>query len=222
MDLGTPLAEFLAAVLAYLIGGVPFGWLVARLFKGTDLRRVGSGSTGATNASRLWPGAASVGIFAIVFILDFAKGFCAANWSQNLGEWLGASTVPETLTLMCGASAILGHVFTPYLHFKGGKGVATTLGVVTALAWESSLFALGAWGLLVAVTRYMSLGSIAAVISIPVSYFLRFGSETFHRRFGVFVFFTVMAAVIVWRHRSNIRRILQGRERKVGALDQQL
>jgi glycerol-3-phosphate acyltransferase PlsY len=222
MHIGSPWAEPLATVLAYFIGGVPFGWLVARLFKGADLRRVGSGNIGATNASRLWPGAASVGIFAIVFILDFAKGFCAANWATGLGEWLGTSMEPETLTLVCGAAAILGHVFTPYLHFKGGKGVATVLGVVTAFAWESSLFALGAWGLLVALTRYMSLGSIAAVLSIPVTYFLRFGSETFQRRFGVFAFLTGMAAVVVWRHRDNIRRILQGKERKVGSLDQQL
>jgi glycerol-3-phosphate acyltransferase PlsY len=222
MHLGTPWAEILAALLAYTIGGVPFGWVVARVLKGVDLRKVGSGNIGATNASRLWTGGASVLAFAGVFLLDFAKGFCAANWSSNLGEFLGARTIPETMGVICGASAILGHVLTPYLRFKGGKGVATALGVVTALAPLSSLYALGAWGLLVGLTRYMSLGSIAAMVSIPLTYLLRNGTDTFHGRLGVFVFLTAVAGTVVWRHRSNIVRILQGRERRVGAVDQKL
>jgi glycerol-3-phosphate acyltransferase PlsY len=222
MHLGTPGAEIAAALLAYAIGGIPFGWLAARLVKGVDLRKVGSGNIGATNTSRLWTKGNSVLAFACVFLLDCFKGFCAANWAGNLGDWLQASTVPETLDMICGASAILGHVFTPYLGFKGGKGVATALGVVTALAPWSSLYALGAWGLLVGLTRYMSMGSIAAMLSIPVTYFLRNGPDTFRGRLGVFVFLSLTAIVVVWRHRANLVRIFQGRERRVGAADQQL
>jgi acyl phosphate:glycerol-3-phosphate acyltransferase len=111
---------------------------------------------------------------------------------------------------------ILGHVFTPYLNFRGGKGVATALGVVTALAPWSSLYALGIWGLLAGVTRYVSLGSIGAVLSIPLTYLMNWGSETFTRRLGIFAFLTLMAFVVIWRHRENIRRILQGRERRIG------
>jgi glycerol-3-phosphate acyltransferase PlsY len=222
MTIGSPWAEILAALLAYAIGGIPFGWLAARVVKGVDLRRVGSGNIGATNASRLWDKGMSIVAFVVVFLLDCFKGFCAANWSANLGDWLGASTIPETMGVICGAAAILGHVFTPYLNFKGGKGVATALGVVTALAPLSSLYALGAWGLLVGLTRYMSLGSVAAMIVIPLSYLIRYGDETFRGRLGVFVFLTVVAVMVVWRHRANIRRVLQGRERKVGAADQQL
>ena len=124
--------------------------------------------------------------------------------------------------MICGAAAIMGHVFTPYLNFKGGKGVATALGVVTAVAPWSSLYALGAWGLLVGITRYMSMGSIAAMVSIPLTFFLRNGDETFKGRLGVFVFLTIVTAMVVWRHRSNIARILRGSERKVGSTDQQM
>ncbi len=220
MNIGSPWAEALAALLAYVLGGIPFGWLTARALKGVDLRKVGSGNIGATNASRLWPGNTSIVVFIAVFLLDCFKGFCAANWSTNLGEWLLAHRLDETsserMTLICGASVILGHVFTPYLRFKGGKGVATTLGVVTALAPWSSLYALGFWGVLVVVTRYMSLGSIAAVVSIPITYLLKWGDETFTRRLGVFAFLTLVALVVIWRHRDNLRRIFQGRERRIG------
>jgi acyl phosphate:glycerol-3-phosphate acyltransferase len=220
MHIGSPWAEALAALVAYVVGGIPFGWLTVRLFKGVDLRTVGSGNIGATNASRLWPGRASIGIFLVVFLLACFKGFCAAHWSTALGEWLHAHRLAESaserLTLICGLSVILGHVFTPYLRFKGGKGVATALGVVTALAPWSSVYALGFWGALVLITRYMSLGSIAAVVSIPITYLLQWGEQTFTRRLGVFAFFTLMAVFVIWRHRDNIRRILQGRERRIG------
>lgn len=218
MQIGSPGAEALAALLAYAVGGVPFGWIVGRALRGVDLRQVGSGNIGATNASRLWRGRASVLAFVCVFVLDCFKGFCAANWSSNLGEWLhgGALDAAQTerLTLVCASAAILGHVFTPYLRFKGGKGVATALGVVAALAPWSSLAALGFWGLLVGLTRYVSLGSIGAILSIPVTYLLHLGAQRY--REGVFWFLTAMAVVVLWRHRSNIRRLLAGRESRVG------
>ncbi len=192
MDIGTPLSEILLMAAAYLLGGVPFGWLVARVAKGVDLRKVGSGGTGATNCSRLWQGRASVGIFLLVFVLDFAKGLFGALFSARTGEIIGASLGSAssglTLQVLCGLAVVLGHVFTPYLGFQGGKGVATTFGVVTALAPLSSLWGLGAWGVLVAITRYMSLGSIAAVVVIPLTYILDNGSQVFRSRLGVLLF----------------------------------
>lgn len=222
MSLGTPLAETLLFVSAYLVGGIPFGWLVGKVVKGVDLRTVGSGSVGATNASRLWTGAPSVAMFVVVFALDFSKGFLVTMLPALVDHPLGAATPSLTLQVVCGLGAILGHVFTPYLKFKGGKGVATTFGVVTALAPLSSLFGLGAWGMFVALTRYMSMGSMAAVTAIPISYLLAKGQDTFNRYFLVFALFTVIAVFVVWSHRSNIKRILQGSERKVGAADQKL
>ena len=121
------------------------------------------------------------------------------------------------MSVLCGSTAILGHVFTPYLRFKGGKGVATALGVVTALATWPAIYAVGAWGVLVAITRYVSLGSMVAMVTIPVTYLLRYGEQTFRGRIGVFAFLTASAAVVVWRHRENLARLLAGRESKLGS-----
>jgi glycerol-3-phosphate acyltransferase PlsY len=215
LPVGTPLAEVLAALLAFAIGGVPFGWLFARATKRVDLRTVGSGNVGATNAARLFRGWASVGAFCAVFALDCAKGFAAAWFSPALGEWLGARTIAETMGVICGASAVLGHVFTPWLGFRGGKGVATALGVVAALATEPALYAVGGWSLVVAITGYVSLGSILAMVSIPLSFLAKYGPDTFGSKLGIFAFLLALAVVVVWRHRENVRRILRGRERSV-------
>lgn len=217
MHLGSPLAEILAGLLAFLIGAIPFGWIFARVARGVDLRTVGSGNVGATNAARLYRGRRAVFAFLFVFVLDAAKGFAAAWFAHELGRVLGAGAGPNVMSVICGSSAILGHVFTPYLGFKGGKGVATALGVIAALATWQAIYAVGAWGVLVAFTRYVSLGSIVAMLSIPVTYLLKYGDESFHARLLIFAFLTVCAAVVVWRHRANIRRLLDGRERKIGA-----
>ncbi|MCC7139968.1 MAG: glycerol-3-phosphate 1-O-acyltransferase PlsY [Planctomycetes bacterium] len=218
LNVGSPLAELLAALLAFLVGGVPFGWLFARVVKGVDLRTVGSGNVGATNASRLFTGRRQViAAFVAVFLLDCVKGFVAAWWSPELAAFLGGAPGDSTIRVACGSAAILGHVFTPYLGFRGGKGVATALGVVTALATWSALYAVGAWGLVLLATGYVSLGSIVAMLTIPVTYWLRYGGDTFRGRLGIFVFLTACAAVVIWRHRSNIARLLDGSEARVGS-----
>jgi glycerol-3-phosphate acyltransferase PlsY len=215
LPIGSPLAEILAGLLAFLIGAVPFGWLYGRVVHRVDLRTVGSGNVGATNAARLHGGIASVVAFIAVFLLDAVKGFAAAWWSPELATWLGADVSENTVRVLCGSAAILGHVFTPYLSFRGGKGVATALGVVTALATWSALYAVGAWGVVLALTGYVSLGSIVAMVTIPVTYLLRNGEETFRSRLGIFLFLTFSAAVVIWRHRGNIVRLLQGRESRI-------
>lgn len=215
MHVGSPLAEILATLLAFLIGAVPFGWLFARVTKGVDLRTVGSGNVGATNAARLWSGRQAIAAFVFVFALDCMKGFAAAWWSPALAVFLGADPSENTVRVACGSAAILGHVFTPYLDWKGGKGAATALGVVAALATWSALYAVGFWGLVLLLTGYVSLGSIIAMVSIPITFLARNGSETFRSRLGIFVFLTVAAIMVVWRHRSNIVRLLEGRENRV-------
>ncbi len=220
MPLGSPWAELLLCAVSFCVGGIPFGWLVARLFKRVDLRNVGSGSTGATNCARQWQGKASIGIFIGVFALDFAKGLFGALFSLDMADALGVSMAsassPITLQVLCGMAAVLGHMFTPFLGFRGGKGVATTFGVVTALAPLSSLWGLGAWGILVALTRYVSLGSLVAMISMPFTYWADHGESAFTKYLGVWILLTVMAAVVVWRHRANIGRLLRGTERQFG------
>ncbi len=220
IHIGSPWAEILSGLLAFMLGGMPFGWLLAKLLRGVDLREVGSGNIGATNASRVFPKNWSLVAFVGVFLLDFAKGFAAAYYSHKLGTWLGADAPATVLGIICGAAVILGHVFSPYLSFKGGKGVATTLGVVTAVAPWSTLVALGIWGILVAVTRYVSLGSIGAMIALPVFYFVTWGGEAFRSKLAIFLFLVGLAGIVVWRHYGNIIRILRGRERRIGAADQ--
>ena len=223
MNLGTPIAEIVLALAAFMVGGIPFGWLVARVFKGIDLRTIGSGSVGATNASRLWSGPASIGMFLVVFALDFGKGLLVALGSKGaaaaVGHALESETSATVLQVLCGMCAILGHVFTPYLRFKGGKGVATAFGVVTALAPVSALCGLGAWAIVLLATRIMSLGSIAAMIVIPLSFVV----TDPHRALGsgamVLTFFVLMAGFVIWSHRSNIARLLRGQERRVGRSD---
>lgn len=217
MHIGSPFAEILAGLLAYLIGGVPFGWLYARVIAGVDLRSVGSGNVGATNAGRLYKGRKAILTFLLVLVLDAAKGFAAAWFAKELGAFLGAAASANTMAVVCGSSAIVGHVFTPYLGFKGGKGVATSIGVIMALATWPAIYAMGTWSILVLLTRYVSLGSIVAMLSIPITYVLKYGDESFHARFGIFVFLTACSAIVVWRHRDNIRRLLAGSERKLGA-----
>jgi glycerol-3-phosphate acyltransferase PlsY len=216
LHVASPVAEILATLLAFLIGAIPFGWVFARVMKRIDLRTVGSGNVGATNASRLYTGRHAILTFLVVFILDCMKGFAAAWWSPEFAEWLGGSPAENTLRVACGSAAIMGHVFSPYLHFRGGKGVATALGVVTALATMPAIYAIGAWGLVLLFTRYMSLGSIAAMVTIPLTYWLRYKSETFRGHLGTFAFLSVCAMIVIWRHRENIRRLLEGRESRIG------
>jgi len=226
MQFGSPFAEILIVLAAYFVGGIPFGWLIAKFFRGVDLRSIGSGGTGATNCSRLWQGSASVGVFLVVFVLDFGKGLFGALVSVDMAQWIGdragLDTMPLTLQVMCGLAAILGHMFNPFLGFKGGKGVATSFGVVTALAPLSLLWGLGAWGLFVGITKYMSLGSIGAMVAIPVHYWAWRGEDAWKSYLAVSVFLFASMLFVIWRHRENIKRILAGSERRVGELDQKL
>ena len=226
MHIGSPWAEILIVSTAFLVGAIPFGWLLARLLKGVDLRTVGSGGTGATNASRLWQGPQAVAAFVVVFVLDFGKGLFGALVSLDMAEWVGnaAGSTSSALTLQvaCGMAAVLGHMFTPYLRFRGGKGVATAFGVVAALAPLSALWGVGVCALLVGVTKYVSLGSLGAMVVIPLTYWLDWGSEAFRSRLAVTAFLVLSALAVFWRHRTNIRRILRGTERRLGEADKAL
>ncbi|MDA1195771.1 MAG: glycerol-3-phosphate 1-O-acyltransferase PlsY [Planctomycetota bacterium] len=226
MSLGSPWSEIVLVIGAFFLGGVPFGWIFARLVKGVDLRRVGSGGTGATNCSRLWHGPTSLLVFMLIFGLDFGKGLLGALISEDIARLLagGLGADPNVMTLQaaCGLAAILGHIFSPFLGFRGGKGVATTFGVVIGLAPISVLWGLGAWGLLVALTRYMSLGSMGAMVAIAISHWLMYGENAFTDRLAITVFLVASAAAVIWQHRTNIQRILAGTERRVGEADQKL
>lgn len=185
---------------AYLIGGIPTSYLAGRLIRGIDLRQHGSGNLGATNAYRVLGWKAAVPIF----IVDIAKGFVPTCLFPTLD---GASPV---WALAYGAAAITGHVFSPYVRFRGGKGVATGAGAFLALAPVAVGVALLIWVGLVAATGYVSVASIVAACAIPVMVLILQGPD------GVFWLSLGIATFVVFAHRSNIGRLRRGEEHRFG------
>jgi glycerol-3-phosphate acyltransferase PlsY len=199
----------IAVALSYLLGSVPFGLVLGKL-KGIDIRHAGSKNIGATNLTRLagrpW------GIAA--FVLDFVKGLGPVVGAAWLWPRFGdTSAFSTTHTQICvGLAAIIGHVFPVYLRFRGGKGVATTFGVMTGLLWLSAAIAGASWGVFYLVTRTVSIASIAAAVAFPVAvFFLKRGDPEF---IAVLSLAMVLSVLILVRHRANIRRLLSGKEHR--------
>ncbi len=184
---------------AYLLGAIPAGYLVVRLAARRDIRTLGSRSTGATNVLRVkgWASAVPVALF------DVAKGFVPAVLSLKIFE-------DQTLAAAAALAAVVGHCFPVYIKFRGGKGVATAAGSILALCWPCALVCFGLFVFVVAATRYVSLGSLLAALAFPVSA-AAFGRPPLHIGFGLAVL-----AVIVFKHRDNIKRLRNGTERRFG------
>jgi glycerol-3-phosphate acyltransferase PlsY len=196
----------LTALGAYLLGSIPFGYLAARL-KGIDLRTVGSGNIGATNAMRVLGRPAGLA----VFCLDALKGWAAVTQLPPLAAvLLGAPAPPPSLRLLAAAGALLGHVYTCWLRFKGGKGVATSAGVLYGLMPLTGLLATAAFFAALAATRFVSVGSLAAAASLPVSAWFT------ERDRGLFVLAAAICLLVFYRHRANLRRLAAGTEPRLG------
>jgi len=195
-------------VVSYLLGAVPFGYLVAKAVAGVDVRTVGSGNVGATNVRRAAGNAAG----AAVLVLDIAKGFVPAFFFPAL---FFPSLPATTAGVVCGLGAILGHVFTVFLRLRGGKGVATGCGVAFGLAPLQAVIALGVFGVVVAVWRYISLGSMTAAVAFLVVLVL-LAQDPWGNGLALTLFGAAMAALVIIRHRSNIQRLLAGTEHKLG------
>lgn len=207
----------LLTIFAYLLGSVPFGLLIARVH-GIDLRTVGSGNIGATNVSRAlgrkWA--------YVCFVLDVLKGLIP----MLLARWLGiVSDEPGTrelfVWLLAGCAAVCGHIFPIYLKFKGGKGVATSLGVVLGV-WPyftlCGIAVFAVWGVCVLIWRYVSLASILAALSFPIIFGVLTAvleSWRFYQLWPLFVIATVMPILVIVRHAENIKRLLDGSESKI-------
>ncbi|MBL7214255.1 MAG: glycerol-3-phosphate 1-O-acyltransferase PlsY [Phycisphaerae bacterium] len=207
----------LLILFAYLLGAVPFGLLIAKS-QGIDLRKVGSGNIGATNAGRIlgkkWG--------TVCFLLDVLKGFIPMLMVPLLGL-VSQDTGPLQLTLwlLVGCAAVLGHISPVYLKFKGGKGAATSLGIVLGL-WPyytvCGIAAFGVWLVLVLLWRYVSLASIAAALCFPVFLGLAILSfENWHllQLWPLLLVATLMSGLVVLRHSENIKRLIQGTESKI-------
>jgi glycerol-3-phosphate acyltransferase PlsY len=200
-----PVPAAVAAVLvaSYLAGAIPFAFLITKWVRGIDVRTVGSGNVGATNASRVlgrkW--------FLVVFALDALKGAAPVLLLAGLAGVGGESLTH--LRMACGLAAILGHVFPVFLGFRGGKGVATGAGVLTALTTWPALCALGVFFAALVAFRYVSLGSvIASAALVPLAWFFGEPAE-------VVVFCGAVAALVIVLHRKNMARIAAGTEPKV-------
>jgi glycerol-3-phosphate acyltransferase PlsY len=200
------LGYIIIALAAYLLGSLPTGYLVARA-KGIDIRAVGSGNIGATNAFRVLGN--SAGTF--VLIADGLKGFAACSWLCSLLFVLLRipSADAEVGRVLAGIAVVLGHNYTCWLRFKGGKGIATTGGVYLALAPLAAAIALATWALVFLATRYVSVASIGAAIALPTAVWLTGESVLL----GIVT--SALGLLAIAKHRGNIQRLLNGTESRV-------
>lgn len=210
----SPTVQVLLAVcLGYLAGSVPASYLAGRALRGIDLRRHGSGNLGATNVYRTL----GAGPAAVVVLVDVAKGFFSAAFLPRLfaagASDAAASFAPGILPLACGVAAIVGHVFPVWLGFEGGKGVATAVGVFFALSPLATGGAILVWAAVVALTRIVSVASLALGLSLPAFVLAEQRGE---ERAGLLAGLALAAAGFVfWTHRANLRRLARGEERRI-------
>ncbi len=192
-----------ACVIAFAFGAIPFSWILARLLGGVDIRNLGSGNVGATNVARTigyGPGTAAL-------ILDALKGVAAVLAARAVA---GGGAQGGAVDALAGGLAVLGHNFTPFLRFRGGKGVATGAGVFGLLAPRALLAAVVVFAVAMAATRTVSLGSVLAAAAMPLGVFF-FGGDP-----ALVVMAVLVSALVIARHRSNLARILAGTEGRLG------
>ena len=195
------------ALLGYLLGSIPAGYLAGRI-AGIDIRKVGSGNIGATNVTRRL--GRRYGYF--VFVVDFAKGTLAVCASVLLGRYVGTEMTTTQIYGIVGATCcVLGHVFPVWLGFKGGKGVATFAGALFGLMPLAAAIGVAVWVITFEVTRYVSIASITTAVLLPLTVLaLTYARHT--NGMALFYFTLCLAAVVIFRHRSNLSRLLRGTE----------
>ena len=194
---------------AYLLGSIPTGWLLMRIFRRQDIRSVGSGNIGATNVLR--SGGVALGV--ATFLLDVLKGAAAVYLGGLLGALFAPTMTVANMRALAALCAVLGHVFPVWLGFRGGKGVATGFGVFLVIAPVAALASLGLFAVVLALNRFVSLASIVATASFPI--FAWFTTRD-HSPF-VFAVELSVALLIIAKHHQNIGRLLSGTENRLGA-----
>jgi glycerol-3-phosphate acyltransferase PlsY len=204
-------------LFSYLCGSIPFGVLVARA-RGMDIQRVGSGNIGATNVGRVL----GRGWGILVFVLDFLKGFLPTLAAEMLGRRAGSDPFMRfDLPVLCALAAVLGHVFSIWLGFRGGKAGATGLGVGAVICWQAVFAAAIVWLVVVGLSRYVSLGTIVGAIAYVAAYVivimvLAQSSPMDRQYITATVFCIAVAGLVIVRHKDNIRRLISGTENKIG------
>jgi glycerol-3-phosphate acyltransferase PlsY len=214
--------SIIVAIIAYLLGSIPFGYILVRVFTGADVRAQGSGNIGATNVART----GKKGLAIATLVLDAVKGFVAVIGGYQYITWATRDLMIKATpgfdrsdmyfngAAIAALFAILGHMYPVWLKFKGGKGVATGLGVFLALAPKAVLIVLVCFMIVVAITRYVSLGSIVAAALFPIAFYYMQPRHGTPLNLGMI---SGVSALIIWKHRENIRRLIAGNENKLGA-----
>lgn len=198
------------ALIAYLLGSIPFGYVLVRLFRKEDIREQGSGNIGATNVVR----SGAKGLGALTFLLDALKGYVAvsaAAWVLDLHALQQVSL--QSATAVAALAAIVGHIFPIWLGYKGGKGVATAFGVFVAVAWLPALASLVVFVVVFALSRYVSLGSILGAAAFPVFVFL---APHFPYEASMIAVILIVPLIVIVKHHQNIGRLIHGTEYRFG------
>lgn len=195
------MSNILIIGFGYLLGSFPSGYLAGYWIKGIDLRKTGSGSTGATNVLRHVGKKAAL----IVFLIDVLKGVTAVAAAKFL-------LFGDGFQVICGLAAIIGHIWPVWIGFKGGKAVATGLGIFLGLSWQVGLASLGIFLSVFSISKIVSLSSLIASISLPLLMLLSFKENNFQTEY--FLISLSAMLIVIWRHRSNIQRLLEGKEHK--------
>jgi glycerol-3-phosphate acyltransferase PlsY len=210
MDLITPLLLLLSG---YMLGSIPSGWLAGRWLADLDIREHGSGSTGATNVLRV----VGKGPALLVFLVDVLKGSAAVVLARQVlgGSALaGGGWILDAWVVAAGLAALAGHIWPVWLGWKGGKAVATGLGMLLGLAWPVGLACFGIFLTVLSLSRIVSLSSVVAALSLPMLMLGWFGSGGLRPAYLALALLTT--ALVVWRHRANLERLLQGTEPRLG------
>ena len=187
-------------LISYLLGSIPTGFLIGKYLKNIDLRLIGSGSTGATNVLRnvgKWPAL-------FVFIIDVGKGLISVKIAQYYAD-------QSLIEVLAGISAISGHIWPIWLKGKGGKAVATGLGMFLALSWKVGLASLGIFLIVLAKSKFVSLSSISVALLLPIFMFFNIGNFIH----PYFIISLIVSLLVIWKHRTNIHRLIKGEESKI-------
>ena len=209
--------SWLLPLLGFLLGSIPFGLLMGKI-KGIDIRQHGSGNIGATNVFRILGKQSGI----TCLLLDFTKGLVPVLFARNMVEPMMAEQqfTAQSIEVLTALASIMGHNYSPWIGFKGGKGIATTAGAITALMPFGLVLLILVWAIFTFTTKYVSVGSIAAAASLPIlvitgsAYHGKLANGTWNK--PLFIFSLIAAILAIWKHRANIARLKAGTENSIG------
>ena len=211
----TLIPGLLSLLAGYLLGSIPSGYLAGRWLMGIDIRREGSGSTGATNVLRV----VGKGPALAVFLVDVGKGALAVLLAKDFldgGALAAQAAAVDSWVVVAGLAALAGHIWPVWLGWKGGKAVATGLGMLLGLAWPVGLACFGIFLTVLSASRIVSLSSVVAAISLPLLMLGWFPSQGFGIRWPYLALAVITTVLVVWRHRTNLQRLMAGTEPRLG------